>query len=229
MPTLPGGTPAGDQRVFEYDDRAIAALRSAVSPDRLSTYLAHTAGDEVQAFRLYTRNAALASAFLGPLQAVEVTLRNVFHGLLSESHGSDWYDIVALSGDQKRSIASVKRKLRQQHKTLTPSRIVAECSFGFWVSFATRRYATSIWMPTLHRAFSPTPPRKEVFQHLDRLRTLRNRVAHHEPIIFRNLSGDYGRILQLLEWMSPETARWVTHYSRIRETLAKPVAQTTAF
>lgn len=229
MPTISSGSVSNGLSLFEYDNSSLDALRSTVSPDRLSTYLAHTAGDEVQAFRLYVRNAALASAFLGPLQVVEITLRNVFHNLLSHAFGSNWYDSLTLADSQRRVVLNAKRTLRQERKIETPSRIVAECSFSFWVALSARRYDAMLWRSTLHRAFAPTPSRKAAFGQLDRLRTLRNRIAHHEPIFFRNLQADYDRIGHLLEMMSPETARWMQHHSRVPSTLATPTAQATRF
>ena len=229
MPRVSSGSASNGLRRFEYDDSSLEALRSTVTPDRLSTYFAHAAGDEVQAFRLYVRNAALASAFLGPLQAVEITLRNVFHNLLSQAHGSTWYDSLTLAAAQRRVVVNARRTLRQEGKAETPSRIVAECSFSFWVALSARRYDAMLWRSTLHRAFAPTPSRKAAFGQLDRLRTLRNRIAHHEPILFRNLHADYDRIARLLEMMSPETARWMRHHSRVPLTLATAAAQTTSF
>ena len=229
MPTISSGSASNGRSPFDYDDSSLDALRSTVSPDQLSTYLAHTAGDEVQAFRLYVRNAALASAFLGPLQVVEITLRNVFHSLLSEAYGSNWYDSLTLADAQRRVVVNAKRSLRQERKIETPSRIVAECSFSFWVALSARRYDAMLWRSTLHRAFAPTPSRKAAFGQLDRLRTLRNRIAHHEPIFFRNLHADYDRIGRLLKMMSPETARWMQHHSRVPSTLAMPTAQATQF
>lgn len=229
MSTISSSSSPNGVSVFEYDDASLDALRLVVSPDRLSTYLGHTAGDEVQAFRLYVRNAALASAFLGPLQVVEVTLRNVFHHLLSQAHGSDWYDSIRLAEAQRRLVVNAKRTLKQESKTETPSRIVAECSFSLWVALCARRYDAVLWRSTLHRAFVPTPSRKAVFGQLDRLRTLRNRIAHHEPIFFRNLHADYDRIVRLLKMMSPETARWMQHHSRVPSVLATPAGQTTNF
>ena len=62
--------------------------------------------------------------------------------------------------------------------------------------------------------------RKAFSQPLNEVRQLRNRVAHHEPIIARGLQAEYERILQLTSWLSVPAAEWVSAHSRFPETWA---------
>lgn len=48
-----------------------------------------------------------------------------------------------------------------------------------------------------------------------KIRELRNRIAHHEPLIRRNLSEDYAAILRLLGWICPETREWVRKHASV--------------
>jgi hypothetical protein len=59
-----------------------------------------------------------------------------------------------------------------------------------------------------------------VFQPLDDLRRLRNRIAHHEPILSRNIAADYGAILDLIRLISPTTADWIDDQSQVATVLA---------
>ena len=214
---------------YSYNDATRAAILQTISADRMGTYLALTDGSELRALRLYVRNAALASVFLGPIQALEVTLRNTMHRLLSNQYGDDWYETVNLAHSQHKAIESAKQALRREGKTETPARIIAASSFGLWVGLLAKGNDRLLWRPLLHRAFSPTPARADVYDQLDRLRTLRNRIAHHEPIIRRNLRNDYDRILRLLEMLSPEVADWVRHHSRVPQVMATPLSQVGTF
>lgn len=63
-----------------------------VSSNRLATYLERTNGNEIEAIYLHTLNTAIGSAFHGPLQILELTLRNSLHRELSKSYGEEWYD-----------------------------------------------------------------------------------------------------------------------------------------
>ncbi len=223
--SLPSESQLNAVASYEYGISARAALRQTISTDRMATYIRLARGSEERALRLYVRNMALASAFLGPIQGLEVTLRNTAHTLLSDQHGDDWYEAVSLTVGQRQAIDSAKQALRREGKTETPNGIVAATNFGFWVGLFTKRNDSSLWRPVLHRAFNPVPARAGTYDQLDRLRTLRNRIAHHEPIIRRNLRHDHDRILRLLEMLSPEVAKWVRHHSRVPEVLATPLSQ----
>lgn len=204
-------------------------LLQSMSADRMTPYLRMARGSEARAIRLYVRNVALGSAFLGPLQALEVTLRNSVHALMSARHGDEWYDSVRLEDAQQRGIDTARRLLRREGKDESPGRMVAASSFGFWVGLFAGAYEESLWRPLLHQAFDPVPRRAEVHEQLDRLRTLRNRIAHHESILLRKLGDDHQRILDTLELLSPEVAQWVRHHSRVPETLAIPLSRLNYF
>lgn len=51
--------------------------------------------------------------------------------------------------------------------------------------------------------------RNRIYQDLDVLRRLRNRLAHHEPIFTRNLLDDFTRTADLIELRNRSSARWV--------------------
>ena len=55
-----------------------------------------------------------------------------------------------------------------------------------------------MWKPHLKYLF-PNKERKELFKQIDSIRELRNRIFHHEPIIFdNNLENKYKLIIELL-------------------------------
>ena len=43
-----------------------------------------------------------------------------------------------------------------------------------------------------------------VFDRLQRIREVRNRIAHHEPIWDRGVDATYDTLLEVLGWMSPK-------------------------
>jgi hypothetical protein len=52
---------------------------------------------------------------------------------------------------------------------------------------------------------------------LTAIRLLRNRVAHHEPVLYYDLPGRHDRILEVTGWLNPVAARWTEHHSRLPE------------
>ncbi len=65
-----------DQFQRPLDGDQIAAILTAISPDRFKTYLAAAGHRQERALKLYLWNAKLGEAFHMPIQAVEIALRN---------------------------------------------------------------------------------------------------------------------------------------------------------
>ncbi|MCK9506370.1 MAG: hypothetical protein M0Q95_19590 [Porticoccaceae bacterium] len=218
-----------------FNDEVLAALERSLSPDRINTYVNKAHGDKVLALQLYTWNTAISAAFYGPLQGLEVALRNAMHRELTIRYGDAWYDNPAagLDAGGLQRLESAKTSLLRSKCLIGPSRVVAELPFGFWVSLLGRggravppdtgrkNYEMTLWRPALHRAFSHSRlNRRRAHQPLDYLRTFRNRIAHHEPIFNRHLEQDYHSILEVTGWICPKTAEWIRLYSRVPELLA---------
>jgi len=131
---------------FQYDGHTLVALRSSVSPERLQRYETIAAGDAARALRLYTWNTALSESLYGPIQGLEVTLRNKIHQRLRDQFGTRWYDEsrVGLQYAQRDQVLRAKQSLQHQGKPLDPPRLIAELSFGFWVGLFGRRYETHL-------------------------------------------------------------------------------------
>jgi len=221
---------------FSFDEGVLDALETSLSPERIATYTAETGGNRELALRLYTWNTAISAAFYGPLQGLEVALRNAMHQQLSTAYGEDWYDNPACGLDQgaMRKIENAKKTLGRGYYAIDPPHVVAELSFGFWVSLLGRggravppdtgrkNYEMTLWRPALYKAFPNSHlKRTDTHRPLDYLRTFRNRIAHHEPIYNRHLQQDYHSILTVTGWICPKTASWIRHQSRVEELLAR--------
>lgn len=171
--------------------------------------------------------------FYGPLQGLEITLRNAMNRQLAEEYTQKWYDNSDAKLDQYacRQVKSVRSKLIKRYSRVEASQIIANLSFGFWVSLVgpggrrdencRSNYEVTLWRPALRRAFPYTEPllRKEVHQKLERLRILRNRIAHHEPIFARDLEKDHQDIFDLANLICPAAAGWIKQHSRVPELL----------
>ena len=62
-------------------------LEASFSPARLRTYLT-AEGDRKRALQLYTWNTKISAAFYGPLQGLEIALRNAIHQQLTRCYGT---------------------------------------------------------------------------------------------------------------------------------------------
>ncbi len=229
----------GGVKLFSYTEDILNDLEVSLSPGRMNTYLNAVGGDREKAFHLYAWNTATGAAFYGPLQGLEVALRNAIHRQLTVCYGATWYDNPAAGLDARclERIANARQELVRAGHAAGPSRIVAALSFGFWISLlgpggrldlAGRRadYEKTLWRPALRRAFPhrTSLTRKQARRPLDGLRTLRNRIAHHEPIFARHLSQDHQCILDVTGWISPRVRTWIESHSRVPALLSNYAA-----
>ncbi|SRR6266481_2762083 len=197
---------------FTYSPTALDSLDAVLTLPRLTRYLAFTNGDRQKAIQLYEYNTRLSKAMFGIIQPLEIAFRNVVNRALVSGLGRpDWYVAGILAGPELVSIDKARQSLYQWRKKETPDRIVAELTFGFWVRLLSNGYEQSLWGPHLRRCFpyGPKPDRKLLQKRFLKIRDLRNRVAHHEPIFFMNLETEYVRVLTALEWICPVSSCWV--------------------
>jgi len=222
--TRPGGG------VKAADGDLLSGLEAAFSPERMGTYLQAAQGDRDQALRLYKWNTAVCAAFYGPLQDLEVALRNAMHRELAACYGEEWYDNPAAGLDRgaRERIANARMTAQRAGHDATPSRVVATLAFGFWIALLgaggpieragpKADYEKTLWRPALRGAFPHRAPltRRQAHEPLDALRALRNRIAHHEPVFARPLREDHDRILEVTGWISPDVRAWIERYSRV--------------
>lgn len=227
-----------DVKRYAYSEDALNELEATLSADRFATYLIAAGGNREEAARLYTWNTAVSAAFYGPLQALEVAVRNSMSKELFNVYGAAWYDNPAagLDNGANNKIAQAKGDLLRSGYPVDLPHVIAGLSFGFWVSLLgrggymnqarTRRanYEMTLWRPALRRAFphARTLNRPGAHTPLDYLRTFRNRIAHHEPIFQRHLQQDYQNILDVMTWICPHKKVWMEAHCRVPDLLALP-------
>ena len=182
----------------------------ALSQERLGSYLVLADNNLREAIRLYERNTSLSEALYGLLQGLEVALRNAMHYALSLGLArEDWYNSVTWQVAQQEQIDNAKDGLQKKAKPIVPGGMVAELTFGFWVGLTGPKYSVDLWERHLYKAFPNAKlGRKQLNKRLE-IRLLRNRVAHHEPILSRDLEKDAERILETIGWISKDTERWI--------------------
>ncbi len=207
------------QQPFAYTSEELGKVKEALSEERLGPYLTLAGGDLREATRLYERNTSLSEALYGLLQGLEVVLRNSMHRALSVGFSrEDWYDSITWRVAQQEQIDNAKDSLQKKAKPTTPGRMVAELTFGFWVGLTGPKYSVDLWEKHLYKAFPNAKlGRKQLNKRLESIRLLRNRVAHHESILSRDLQKDVDRILETIGWISLDTQRWVRQISCFSE------------
>ncbi|HJU19581.1 MAG TPA: hypothetical protein VJ770_24265 [Stellaceae bacterium] len=198
------------------------SLEQSLSLERFSRYLAWAGGDRTRAIALYTLNAKLSESLYIPLQMLEVALRNRIHAVMTEARHEQWFhDAGVLQGKwQTDQLAKAIEDIRGEGREPMPGRVVAALTFSFWTAMFGREYET-LWQTTLHRVASRPDGkglrRKDFSGPLAPIRALRNRIAHHEPILQWDLPKHYNNVVKLIGWLSSPAAEWCTAHSRFPE------------
>lgn len=210
--------------VNEADPARVAV---ALSTERLVPYHRAANGELDKALRLYEWNLAVSGGLYEALGILEVVLRNALGAQLAAHHGTltgHWYDdpLGVLSDLAHEDIAAARRRVRKLQRPETPGRVVAELNFGFWKFLLAKRYEATLWTGYLRHAFPNLQPqsRTVVYRALDELHTVRNRIAHHEPIHSRDLAADTLTIYRLLDWIDADVRAWAVSLSRLQPIIA---------
>ena len=187
-------------------------VTEALAAERLDAYRQDGAEPAIALAR-YLWNMALSEALYSPLQFAEVALRNTLHRSLKTRYASDaWYEspAVPLAEWQRQMIAEACAQLRDHGKEVTAGRVVAGLSLGFWTGFLNKRQSrTGLGHYLVKNAFPHAPREERDLSKQDArwavIRSLRNRVFHHERIVhFADLAGQHRTILDVIAWISPE-------------------------
>lgn len=217
-----------------------------VSTARLFPYRNVTGDDKRKAKNLYRLNIQLSSELFTIIAYFEVALRNAIHNHYSyHFNNTDWirdsvlpkgmFDVPKLQQQKKKyskhptqseTITDVINALRKLGTDYSSDKIVAELNFGYWrYLFADTQYDCG--GKSLLKIFTNKPKstpllrydHNYIFASLGRINNMRNRVAHHEPIIFSyqnkikvkstaSVRVCYQNMVELLSWMPVDAKRY---------------------
>ena len=204
------------------------SIEKAVSPERMDNHRNGTEADEDTLAR-YVWNMALSEAMYPALQNLEVAFRNALHFAATNEFGTNyWFDssVGLLRPQDAPRIADAKDILVRQSKPLTSGHVVAELSFGFWISLLNRRYEGILWPRLLNSAFPYVPRtlkhRHRLLNHLNPLRDLRNKVFHHRAIWrMTDLSALHQNTIEAIGWINPELKKLTIAVDRFPQVFAQ--------
>jgi hypothetical protein len=200
----------------------IQAVKAALSTARMSTYdtAANIAGDDdPKALTLYAWNAQISGAFLAPLHVCEVVIRNAISEAIEMKYGDKWPWSPGFEQslpDPLRGYSPRKDLHSARRSAPTTGKVIPELKFVFWQKMFTARYDARIWddhlktvLPNADKAKDVAVLRAEIYDSLAVIRTVRNRIAHHEPIFQRNLKSDFDTVSLVIGLRCQTTLTWM--------------------
>ena len=165
--------------------------------------------------------AELSGGLWVHIQIFETTLRQFLAKRLTAIYGTQsWWDIpFLLNKDDYSNISKVMQRLKGKDIQITSEHVVDNLSLSFWIKLLGKRYHETIWLKIIK--YMPVyPGRREDFYNKAReIRNLRNSIAHHGPIMRRNLIRDHAYLGELTAILDPELAREVEKRSRVLDLL----------
>lgn len=196
---------------------------------RLGRYVRACGGDTRKAMTLYRLNLRISQEMFTVISCFEVALRNAINDHYCSQWGPDWLKdsaepggIFAIDRNCRFTSTSILDAIHKLNRAYTPDKLVAELGFGFWrYQFAAHQYrATGRTLLHIFPAKPSSSPSMQynatyVFNQLASINELRNRIAHHEPIVFirgtaakdsRSLRDNYAAICELFRWMNVNVA-----------------------
>lgn len=204
-----------------------------VSEERLQRYVMACGGNKARAIALYHCNISISLEMFAVVGAFEVALRNSIDRIMRSHFGNDWLRDAILPGgmfdisacrDHAKLISSAYEKLKRQGR-YTHTHLLSKMEFGIWkYMFSTPQFRAS--KRVLLQVF-PNKPKSTrnaqynntyIFNELDRVNSLRNRIAHHEPICFPTgyatvtvsyIQYIYNKILTLFEWLGIDSRSYL--------------------
>lgn len=128
---------------------------------------------------------------------------------------------------EKKQIEQAKEDLRKENKKVKAGHVVAKLSFGFWTSLFDVRYEHGqvLWPKLLKPTFPGLSriqrTRTYLSRELNRIRFLRNRIFHHEPIWhWKDLSNQHISLINLTSGLSPSASQYLNIFDQFQSVYA---------
>jgi len=201
-------------------------LKYYLSSPRFNIYLAKTGNDFDKAYRLYKINIELSEAFYPILAVLEVSLRNAVNEKLIDYFNDQFWFKNNLPVEFLPYVSEATQKITAQRKNITADKIIAELNFGFWNRLFNRHYTGLLWKP-LRLIFKNMPKhlrqRDTIADALYRIRTLRNRIYHYEPIFgnLQDIEQQYNEMVTFLIWLDNDLPKLISDIDRFNNILKK--------
>ena len=172
-------------------------------------------------YELFILISEISAALWVHIIAFETTLREFISEKLQQVYGvMEWWLINdLLSKKDLNDVNYAISRLDNRKLPINNENITSNLSLSFWVELLGRRYHETIWLKII-AFFSSYPGRREDFyRKAGEIRNLRNVIAHHGPILRRDLFRDHADLHQLTALLDPELANEVKRKSRVLDLL----------
>ena len=174
---------------------------------------------ETELINLVFHIAELTSALWVHIYIFEITLRDSLNNCMARLYGTlNWKQIPHLLSKHHQEIVarSLSKNRLKHHMSETPN---SAFSLSFWVELLSGRYHNKVWVHFQKHLNNFGGPREDFYNKVREIRNLRNAIAHHAPILRRNLIRDHAYLHELTSLLDPHLADEVQKRSRVLDLL----------
>ena len=229
-----------EEKFMEYKE-----FERIISAKRMGRYLEACGGDTRKAMTLYRYNLHLTQDVFTVISCFEVALRNAIDARLVPIFGEEWLKDSVMpggifSGDDFRETRKIIQRAYYKlvnNGTYSHSKLLAAMEFGIWkYMFSAKQYRATgrsllkIFPNKTRSSAEMQYNQSYVFNELDKVNTLRNRLAHHEPICFYlnepeidtgYIVTEYQKIQSLFAWMGIDSRAMLYGLDHVLTTCSK--------
>jgi len=203
-------------------------FEKVMSSQRMNRYKLASGNNTRKAMTLYRYNLHLSQELFTVISCFEIALRNAINIHYLAQLGNDWLRNAANHGGIfdnphcHKTAKIINDAVSRFGSDYNHSKLIAEMDFGFWrYLFAQPQFnAAGRTILNIFQAKPRSTPtlqynQRFLFNELEKINDLRNRLAHHEPVCFqlghpvKNTAyarQHYVLILQLFQWMQIDEA-----------------------
>lgn len=204
-------------------------ILEALSPDRLEPYLNSAKQDRYLALALYRWNQEISGELFKVISVFETTLRVSLAGVLEARYGQEWFRSESFARSlgptgqkygARGDLEAVRRKAKVQKE------FVSRLSFAFWEELLTSKHVGRLWDSAPGKNLlsvyeSSGFSRTQLLAAINRVRRIRNRIAHHEPIYTADLQSVFGDLTRMIGATSSELNDWLVAKRKISRVLSR--------
>lgn len=211
-------------------------LKSSLSSERLQPYLAQSNNDLSKAIELYKYNLQISAALFEIIAIFEVVLRNSINKGLCSYYGNEWFKdkkfwsfLDSTTVDYKKDGKTLAQKIDEKIEILSKQsleKVIAEQNLHFWESILHKRFEKlGFWKVSIDLIFPNMPANQKISSvknQVNHIRNVRNRIAHHEQIIFKtkqsnfyNIKDTYEKIVTITRYCCKDAVLMIQDIQRV--------------
>ncbi|MEV0459262.1 hypothetical protein [Catellatospora methionotrophica] len=184
--------------------------------ERFASFLEAADGDRKLAVALVDWDREMRGELQKGLGEWEIALRNAYDAVIGAWWKGDQHWLLDPHSPVRRQILrkgvdinakprhAISKAVRYARGDTSGGQLIANLTLDFWRYLTVPSREKSLWVPALYRAYPEGSSRERIDVEVNMLYRLRNRVAHHEPIIRKPISRLAVRLFLSCEQIRPE-------------------------